>query len=293
MKLLIILFFVFLSCCSYQTITEKAVLQTTDGMQRAFKRLNNFEHAKQAGPALLVQLDGLVLNFPDNEKILLQAAEMNCSYPIAFIEPNDLDKNKEWAIYLYNKALDYSLDILFKVKGFKEAYNNKNIEKFRLFLKNIDKKYARALFWAGNSIAMMASIDMENFDNINKLEKAKAIMDCIIKLDERTHFAGAHLFWAIYYATNTELSGEGSISKSKYHFDKVFKLTNNKYLPAYYYFAGKYCVQAQNKKLFESTIEKILHKAGKKYDPDLNLINKIAAHKTKELKSKQMELFLE
>ena len=120
--------------------------------------------------------------------------------------------------------------------------------------------------------------------------RIEAMMFRIQKLDEGFNNGAIHFMLGAYFgALSTTLGGQPE--KSKEHFDKAFELSNSKMLLYHVAYAGTYAVQIQDKKLFKSTLEKVL--AAPSDDPPSNtMANEIAKMKAKKLLEDIDEYFL-
>lgn len=105
--------------CSFTQLTIGATSGIIDGGFKALNRETDLQIAAQAIPADLKLLDGLIIEAPDNEKLLLLGAQGYTSYALGFVQ----DSSRERANLFYLRARDYGLRILFENSDFKEHFN--------------------------------------------------------------------------------------------------------------------------------------------------------------------------
>jgi len=121
------------------------------------------------------------------------------------------------------------------------------------------------------------------------LPRAFAFVTRASELDDTYYFAGAHLVFGIYFGSIGEAVG-GDPAASQSHFDRLFTVTQNKFLLGKVYYAMTYAVQQQRKELFEQTLQAVLD-APDDLDPNLALVNAVAKKKARILLDKEGDLF--
>lgn len=286
MRKFVLFAFLALGSCS----TREFVAEGTEILLRntalAFDMQKSVAHAREAAPALLVQLDGFIQAFPENEKLLLRGAEFNCAFALAFVEGED----DERAALLYEKGANYALRVLAAREGFSAAYRGP-LPGFKDFLQGLSAASAPALFWAANSMALDINLGMD-LEKMSEMAKIEAMMQRSLELDESYYFAGAHLYFGSYSGGRTEVLG-GDPGKAKLHFERAFELTHHRFMLAFYQFAATYCIKTQNKTLFRATLDKVMNSDVGEDPDEMVLMNQIARKKARELREREEELFLE
>lgn len=240
--------------------------------------------AEQAIASDLKLLEGLIKSDPENEKFLLLACQGFGSYALGFVEDTDPDRAR--AFYL--RGRDYGLKIFNKNKAFKDALSG-SPDQLEAALKSFKKNDVPALFWTANNWASWINLNLTNPDAIADLPRVQALMGRVLELDESYFFGGAHLFFATIYAVRPPLLG-GNIEKSKYHFDRCFEFSRDKFLLPYIYYARFYTTRTFDEKLFTKTLSKVLETPDDIL-PDQRLPNVIAKNKAKRLLSQKDDFF--
>ncbi|MBW1894959.1 MAG: hypothetical protein JRI91_14890 [Deltaproteobacteria bacterium] len=281
--------FVFLTFgCTAATRSRMMV----DGMKPMMEKMNiavnqnpDVETVRKAMPASLVQLDGFIEVSPDNEDILLRAAEAYGGYAFLFIE----DTNRKRAANLHKKARDYALRVLKHNPAFNDALGKSNDE-YSAALQTLTKEDARALFFATNS--WMSWIGLSYHYNTRggvDVPKVLLMLDKLLELDETFNYGAPHALAAVYNAARP-ISAGGNPDKAKYHFKKAFEISESKFLIWHYLYAKYYAVQNQNRKLFVSTLKDIIS-APVDLLPEKRFANEAVKLKAKHLLSKADMLF--
>ncbi len=248
-----------------------------DKMKIAVNRNSDVELVRDAMPASLVQLDGFIEVSPENDDLLLRAAEANGGYAFLFL----IDTDKPRARELYEKAKEYSLRVLMKNDDFHDAFD-KSIDEFTTSLKTFDKDDVRALFFTAQS--WLSWIGLSHADDpkaLIDLPKVEALMDRVLELDDTFNHGGVHAMLGAYLASRPVMFG-GNPEEANYHFKQAFEISESKFLMWKYMYAKFYTVQIQDKELFVETLQGVVS-APEDLMPDRNFVNEAARMKSKEL----------
>lgn len=279
----LILLFLFQGC-SLTQLTISATSVIIDGGFMAMNRETDLQLASQALPSDLKLLDGLILESPDNERLLLLGAQGYTSYALGFVE----DSSKERASLFYLRGRDYGLRILFKNDDFKKSFDG-DLDNFQKSLDKLGDDDVPAVFWTANSWGSYMNLNRDNVDALADLPKVEAMMNFVLKHDEKIFYGGAHLFFGTILASLPAMFG-GDTTAARVHFEKAIQASDGKFLMAYYYYAQSYAVMTQNKDLFDSLLHKVID-APENLLPDQNLANEIAKVKANELLKHESDYF--
>jgi hypothetical protein len=266
-------------------MTVSSMRPIMDKMNIAVNKNSDVELVKEAMPASLVQMDGFLEADPENEDLLLRAAEANGGYAFLFL----IDTDKPRARMLYQKSKDYALRVLFKNSDFQEAFT-KSDEEFINALKTFDKEDVRALFLAANS--WLSWIGLSHADNtkaLTDLPKVEAIMNRIIELDDTFNYGAVHAMLGSYLASRSAMLG-GNPKEADWHFKQAFKISDSKYLMWKYLYAKFYTVQIQDRELFVNTLQGVIS-SPENLLPEKNFVNEAARMKSKMLLAEVDEFF--
>lgn len=279
----LILLFLFQGC-SLTQLTISATSVIIDGGFMAMNRETDLQLASQALPSDLKLLDGLILESPDNERLLLLGAQGYTSYALGFVE----DSSKERASLFYLRGRDYGLRILFKNDDFKKSFDG-DLDNFQKSLDKLGDDDVPAVFWTANAWGSYMNLNRDNVDALADLPKVEAMMNFVLKHDEKFFYGGAHLFFGTILASLPAMFG-GDTTAARVHFEKAIQASDGKFLMAYYYYAQSYAVMTQNKDLFDSLLHKVID-APENLLPDQNLANEIAKVKANELLKHESDYF--
>ena len=228
-------------------------------------------------------MDGMIQAWPDNEQLLLAAAQSYSSFASLFVE----DQDKEYAKLLYKRGKRYALRSL-EMRGFKDPLQ-RPFDDFQEGLKQLGKKEVPYLFWSTTCWASWINLNLDSVEAVAELPKVEAMMQRVLDLDEAFYYGGPHLFMGIWFASRPKIAG-GDLKRAQGHFLKAIELGQGKFLMAYVYYASTYARQALDKDLFTSLLQGVLKSPG--HDPpELTLLNTVAKKKAKELLSRVEEYF--
>jgi len=272
----------FFRCSSVDSaITTYAAKNFEESMEVVYKE-SDLKLARQFLSSNMMTIRIVLSKDPDNKKMNLFAARSFGAYAMAFIE----ETNKERAEKLYQRGLNYAIQSLPDNKKFSTKVSNDT-------LKTILKKYRKGevpnLFWLAYNWGKMIMLDPDSPSNLMNLSKVVEIMSRCKELNEEYYFAGVDLFYGLYWTSRPKMLG-GNPEKGKKYLKKAFRLNNKKLYLAKYYLAKYYAPRINDEQLFDKLIQDILQFDLDKY-PNYRLMNAMAQHKAKQLKSNKKNYF--
>ncbi len=271
------------ACFPNKKMTVGATATLLEEIARASYRQSDLRILREGMPAYLMLIDGMIQAVPDNEQLLIAAAQSYSSFASLFVE----DQDKEYASLLYEKGRRYALRSL-EMRGFRKPLQ-RPFDDFKEGLKRLGKKEVPYLFWAATCWANWIRLNLDSVEAISELPRVEWMMERALELDEGFYYGGPHLFMGIWYATRPKIAG-GDLNKAQEHFLKALDLGQGKFLMAHVYYANYYARNMTNKDLFTSTLQKVLETPAET-SPDLVLVNTVAKKQAKELLSHVEEYF--
>jgi len=271
------------ACFPNKKVTIGAAATLLEGVARSSYKQPDFRMIQEGMPAYLMLMDGMIELWPDNEQLLIAAAQSYSSFASAFVE----DQDKEYAKCLFAKGRQYAFRSL-EGRGFREPLQ-RPLDDFQEGLKNLGKKDVPYIFWSATCWASWIRLNLDSIEAVAELPRVELMMKRTLELDEGFYYGGPHLFMGIWFASRPKMAG-GDLKKSQEHFLKALDVGHEKFLMAYVYYANYYARQALDKALFISTLEKVL-KTPPNIAPELTLINTVAKKKAEELLSHVEEYF--
>jgi len=291
MKHAVIAALVFLSCSQWSCgiVNSVAVNATTDivdyGLGSVFEE-SDLDLAEKAIPGNLVLLEALYrAKDKDDDHLAFLLTEGYTGYTLGFVEDVDAERAKA----LYMRARDYGLRALQKKnKEFASAINEDAVA-VKNSLTKFDKDDVPLIFWTANAWGNLVNVSLSDAEIIADLPKVSAMMEFVLKKNEAFFFGGAHLYFGTIQGTIPKSLG-GKPDSAKFHFEKCFALSGNKFLLAHVYMAKSYCVQVQDKELFKKLLQTV-EETPLDVLPEQKLVNAIAKRKAKKLLERIDDLF--
>lgn len=270
-------------CGSFIKMGLRSATPVLNDLIRAAYKHNDPELIKEAIPASLLILDGLIETDPENYELLVLASQGYSGYAMAFVE----DENPERAKKLYLRGKDYGLMAMRLCKKFRKATDRN--EPMEVALKLLDEEYVPAMFWTVSNWAAYINLSRRDTSALFDIPNVIALMERIKELDPDYFYGGVHLLYALYYANQPALTGGGP-EKAKEEFEKVFNISNDKFLLAHVMFAKFYAVPLKDESLFDSELKMVLSTPSDVL-PDAVFMNEVAKIKAKILLRKRDEFF--
>ncbi len=275
-RLAAFLFLGLISACSSTQFMVDSMDPLLDHMNAALRKNNDVELVKNAIPAGLVQLDGLIEASPDNVKLLTKAAEGYNGYAFVFVEDTDKARAKN----LYWRAFQYASRALKQKKAFAQAFDGP-LKEFEESLSVFGPKDVPALFWGASSWLSWAGLNVDDPEIFLALPKIKAMLKRCVELDESYQYGAAHTILGILYASRSVAHG-GKPDLAKAEFDLAFEISGRKMLVFHIMYAKYYAYQIQDKEIFITTLKEVIS-APDDILPEMAFINAAAKKKAKKL----------
>jgi TRAP transporter T-component len=242
------------------------------------------DFAREAIPANLILMEGLLKSDPNNKKILTLLAMGFSGYGMLFLENNAPDRASQF----YLRARSYGVRALGD-KGSVLLDPGTKMEDLKAVLKAMGNGDFEALFWA--AVAWNAWINM-NLDKpaaLAQLGATKACLERLLELDANYLYGFPHILMGTILSATPPMLG-GDIQGAKSHFDKALAVGDRKFFLAQYYFARYYTPRTQDKTLFLELLGEVSNG-----DPqalkNVCLINTVTQKRADQLRERVDELF--
>jgi tetratricopeptide (TPR) repeat protein len=243
------------------------------------------ELAGNAIPANLKLLEGLLKNDPHNPRILTTLCMGFAGYSLLFVEPCE----QERASGLYLRAKAYGIRALGQ-KGKFLTEGDARGERLKAALSSMDEEDFEALFWTTLSLTAWINLNLDKPAALGQLGLAEACLTRAVEMEPDYLHGLPHILMGVSLSARPPLLG-GNVEAARSHFEKALKLSDRKFFLAQYYFARYYAVRVQDRKLFASLVQEIVH-GNPETLKDVCLINRIIQQRAPELEKKADDLFL-
>lgn len=271
------------ACLPAGRLTVGAAATLLEAVAQSTNQQSDLKTVHEGTPAYLMLMDGMIETWPNNERLLLAAAQAYSSFSAAFVE----DRDQEYARELTAKARRYALRSL-ELRGFtrplQATYDN-----FKEGLEKLGLRDVPYLFWAAACWGSWIRLNLDSMEALSELPRVELMMKRVLDLDEGFYYGGPHLFMGIVHASRPKIAG-GDLVKARNHFLRALELGRGNFLMASVYYAQYYARPANDRDLFVATLQKTLDTPADAL-PELTLLNTVARKRAADLLSRQDEYF--
>jgi hypothetical protein len=287
MRNALVLFILSLASAGCGSIDRYALRTTASMLERGRKTSleePDYQLGRDAVAAQLKLIETMLVSDPENLPLHRLLAEGFGGYAFLFVE--DTEPNRAKGLYL--RGRDHALEALALKSAFR-GLKDKNSEDFEKALKWAKKEDVPDLFWAAFGWAGMINLSKNDASALAELPKVVLMMTRVYELDKTFNFAGADLFFGVYYASRPAMLG-GDPAKAKTHFEWAHRITGGKYLMTHVLNARWYAVGVQDRELFKQLLTKVLESPSGQL-PEARLTDEAAKKKAAMYLEKIDDLF--
>lgn len=253
--------------------------------------IGDYELARSASQAAMMQFEGMHRLAPDNEDALYLLTRGWAGYGYAFAsddyEVADLAGDEATAEYhkrraklAFDRSIAYGLELLsHKAEGFEGAKKNADTIKAWLASNFKEPEDAENLFWLGSAWLARVNLLKDEPEYVAELFVGVAILERSREIDPTYLAYGATSTLAAYHAR----SPAAELDQAKAMLDEALTKTNKKALSVFVNYA-KYACSKNDQALYEKMLNDAV--AADDPEPNLRLQNTIAKRRAKRLLSK-------
>ena len=276
----IILCTILLCGCSF--FISSATVDMTESLSHAILNNNDPATVEAGGPAYLLMIDSMLLRDPDNESLLRSAADIYTAYSDVFVE------DKARAKKLTHKALDYALRAICIRKSAACTLRQIKFHEFEAVISKLTIKDVPDLFTLGSAWSAWIQAHREDWNAVAEISRVQAIMERVVKLDERYHDGAAHLYLGVL-ATFLPPALGGKPHVGRQHFERVLEISNNKNLMVKVLYARHYARLMFDRELHDRLLNEVIE--ARTDVPGYALSNTLAQQKARELLNNAEDYF--
>lgn len=249
----ILLISAFFTACSLRTAAVRTAADVMRNGAQATQDEPDLALGREGLASQLKLVEGLLVSDPENPELRLLVAEGFSGYAFLFLEETEPERAKGF----YQRGVNHAW-VTFCGRSCKSPpLWSWTQEAFDRWLAEKEKRDVPALFWLAFGAAGRANLSRDSSEEVAKLPRIAAMMRRVHELDKEFQFAGADLFFGMYYASRPAMLG-GDNAKAKLHFEWARRLTSGRYLMAYVLEARYMAVALQDKALYEQLLKRVL-----------------------------------
>lgn len=264
----LVLFFVLaaIASCTPKQIASDITSQIMIGGAPSFEMEPDVELAETAGLTMIKMIETFHYDNPKNKNYLVLLSRSYANYAFGFLEWNmfkfkDTNEakralNEKRAKLFYKKGKEYGMRVLSRNSAFEKGLTA-DLDTFKKALHSMGRSYLRPLFWTALNWGSYINLNKDSPLAIAEYPKAEAMMQRVLEIDDNFFYSVPHLFFGVSFGSRPAMFG-GNKEKSKEHFEKALKAYKRKFLMTQVMYAQTYCVQNQDRPLFESLLHEVL-----------------------------------
>ena len=258
-----------LSACSVGQMVVRGSQTILDSGVDSMNRETDLELAKAAMPANLKLIEGMLLEDPRNQELLLYAAQGFYGYSYGFIELEDSERAQR----LYRRCYRYALTAL-EIAGLGLDPEAAAADELEAATANLGKSAVPALFWSASCLAKWIDLNRDDVSGIASLASAATLMNRVLELDDAYYYGGPHMFFGVYYGGRSPMFG-GNFELAEKHFRRANEINQGRLLMVDLLQAEYLYRQQLNRTAFNDKLLYILDAPQGLY-PEMALVNAIS-----------------
>ena len=264
----------FVSSCGY--LRSAAMGSLREDVAAASARHDDVDLVAQAVPTFLVLLEGLIEADPDDDELLLAAAESYTSYA-ALVELDDPPRARR----LYRRARDYGWEGLVARRPALEGLREAPFAEYSLVDQHLRESDLPWVFWTATAWGAWIAAHLESMAALAQLPRVIYLMEWVLERDEGFRGGGPHVFLGVYHAALPPMLG-GDPERSRRHFDRALELSGRKDLMVQVQMARYYARQVFDRPLYQDLLQEVLDRPVDEV-PELTLQNAAAQRQARQL----------
>ena len=254
------------------------VASTTSGMAAdlsdAILEQNDPETVESGTPAYLLLIDGLILDSPKNETLLLSGARLYGAYAGVFVQDN------ERAQRLTTRARDYAERALCRHRATLCNLATRPFDDYRAALAKTEKRDVPFLYALGSTWAGWIQAYSSDWNAVADLARVRAVMERVVELDETYDSGSAHLYLGVMSTLlPPTLGGKPEVGRA--HFERAIVLSQGRDLMAKVEYARRYARLVFDRSLHDRLLNEVLQ--APVTAPGLTLRNTLAQRAARDL----------
>lgn len=263
---MVLIFGLSLSSCSLnKTVINGVADAVSKGGGITFTGEDDPQIVGDALPFALKFYESILEQTPEHQDLLLSTGSAYIMYANAYLQTpatmmstSDVSKKEEMmsrAKKFYLRGRDMLMRALeVRHPGFLNLVNQ---NKMTDAVASMTKEDVPFLYWTGAGWMGAYSINAFDINLSVGVQKAVALMNKALELNETFNNGAIHDFFIAYYASMPQGMG-GNDDKARYHFEKTVEISKGKSASPYVSLATSICIRTQNVKEFKKLLTQAL-----------------------------------
>jgi hypothetical protein len=261
-----------LTACSMGQMVVRGSQSILDSGIESMNRETDLQLARDAMPANLKLLEGMLLEDPHNTELLIYAAEGFHGYSFGFVESEDPARAK----LLYRRCYTHAQQAL-QLAGVDVDPETAAPGVAESAVSKAGKKAVPALFWTASCLAKWINLSRDDISSVASLANTAILMQRVMELDDEFYYGGPHMFFGVYYGGRAPMLG-GDYARSEEEFRRAAEINDDKLLIVDLLQAEFLDRQRLDQQAFHQHLTAIIAAPDDLY-PEMALVNGIAKQK--------------
>lgn len=279
-RLLLVSLVMLLGACS--TIIEKQSAKFSDNLSAAILNFDDPKTIESALPTLLIINESFARQQDASASTLLTSAQMYGAYSGAFVD--DATRRAKLSRRAFNYALRGSCALDEKWCNIDEMPQ----QTFETLISNLEETDVSTAYTLASTWLGYIETHADDWGAVAKLSKTQALLEVVVKFNERFDHGGAHLYLGALASTLPQALG-GKPEVAKAHFEKAIAISEGKHLLVKVEYARRYARATFNKALHHELLSDVIN--SDPYVTDLTLMNTWAIAQAKTLLADENDYF--
>jgi hypothetical protein len=268
------------SGCS--SMVSRATVGMADSLGHAVRSQNDPETVRQAAPAFLVLVDGMIAEAPEDVELLTKGAELYSSYTAAFVD------DAARARRLSDRGRDYGLRALCEAVPATCGFETVAYPDFERALTAVDPDEVSVLYAAAGAWATWIQARRDDWNAVADKARVDAMIRRVIDLDPTLEDGGPYLYVGVLETLLPKALG-GRPDEGRAAFERAFEMSGGRNLMAKVLLAREVARQTFDRELHDRLCREVL--AAPVEAPGLTLSNALAQQEATRLLETSEEWF--
>ncbi len=277
-------FLLLLGGCSMGQMVARSSVSIMDGSVDALNRESDLQLARDAIPANIKLIEGLIFEDPGNVDLRVYAAQGFYGYSFGFVEL----ENPQRASALYRRGFEQGREAL-RLLGVTLPFDTSSPDEIKAAVRRLGTKAVPALFWTASNWAKQIDLQRTDPSRIAQLAGTAALMERVAELDENYYYGGPKLFFAVYYGSRSPMFG-GDYARASDYFQQANEMNQHRFLMVDVLYAEYLARQQLDQQAFHQRLQRVVE-APSGLLPEMELVNEIARHRAGYLLQREQEWF--
>ena len=233
-------------------------------------------------PSYLLMIDGLIVNWPERQSLLLTGADLYGAYAGLFVD------DEARAARLNARALDYALRAACVHQDDYCRARKMDVPAFESLLAKADTGDVPVLFTLGGAWAGYIQTHADDWNAVAELSRVRLLMERVVALDEDYQYGQAYMYLGVLNSLlPASLGGQPDAARDA--FQRAIELSDGDNLLARVFYAEHYARLVFDRDLHDEQLRRVLD--ADVDVPDLTLQNAYAKREARRLLDSADEYF--